>query len=46
MQNHRELVTGFIAVLEIVRTDHIKLVQKQTFGDIYLKRVEPPAATS
>jgi segregation and condensation protein A len=46
LQSHRELVTGFIAVLEIVRTDHIKLVQKQTFGDIYLKRVEPPAAAA
>ena len=43
MQSHRELVTAFIAVLEIVRTDHIKLVQKQTFGDIFLKRVEPVA---
>ena len=45
MHNRRELVTAFIAVLEIVRTDHIKLVQKQTFGDIYLKRVDAPAAT-
>ena len=45
MHNRRELVTAFIAVLEIVRTDHIKLVQKQTFGDIFLKRVDAPAAT-
>jgi len=44
MQSHRELVTAFIAVLEIVRTDHIKLVQKQTFGDIFLRRVEPATA--
>ena len=43
MHNRRELVTAFIAVLEIVRTDHIKLVQKQTFGDIFLKRVDSPA---
>ena len=45
MHNRRELVTAFIAVLEIVRTDHIKLVQKNTFGDIYLKRVEASATT-
>lgn len=41
MNSHRELVTAFIAVLEIVRTEDVKLVQKQTFGDILLKRVEP-----
>ncbi|MGH9948392.1 MAG: segregation and condensation protein A [Pyrinomonadaceae bacterium] len=41
MQSHRELVTAFIAVLEIVRTEGVKLVQKKTFGDILLKRVEP-----
>jgi segregation and condensation protein A len=45
MDNRRELVTAFIAVLEIVRTDHIKLVQKQTFGDIYLKLVDAAATT-
>jgi segregation and condensation protein A len=39
MQNHRELVTAFIAVLEIVRTESVKLIQKQTFGDIFLKKV-------
>jgi len=36
----RELVTAFIAVLEIVRTEEVKLVQKATFGDIFLKKVE------
>jgi segregation and condensation protein A len=41
MHSHRELVTAFIAVLEIVRTEDVKLVQKKTFGDILLKRVEP-----
>jgi segregation and condensation protein A len=41
MHSHRELVTAFIAVLEIVRTDSVKLVQKKTFGDILLKKVEP-----
>ena len=43
MQSHRELVTAFIAVLEIVRTESVKLVQKKTFGDILLKKVEPTA---
>jgi len=41
MHSHRELVTAFIAVLEIVRTESVKLVQKKTFGDILLKKVEP-----
>ena len=40
MHTRRELVTAFIAVLEIVRTEEVKLVQKQTFGDIFLKKVE------
>lgn len=44
MQNRRELVTAFIAVLEIVRTDPVKLVQKKTFGDIFLKRVNASAS--
>ena len=39
MQTKRELVTAFIAVLEIVRTDSVKLIQKKTFGDIILKAV-------
>jgi segregation and condensation protein A len=41
MHSHRELVTAFIAVLEIVRTESVRLVQKKTFGDILLKKVEP-----
>lgn len=40
IQTRRELVTAFIAVLEIVRTEEVKLVQKKTFGDIFLKKVE------
>ncbi len=36
-QSRRELVTAFIAVLEIVRTEGIRLIQRQTFGDIILK---------
>ncbi len=39
MHNRRELVTAFIAVLEIVRTESVKLMQNKTFGDITLKRV-------
>lgn len=44
MHTRRELVTAFIAVLEIVRTEHVKLLQKKTFGDIFLKKVNAPAA--
>jgi segregation and condensation protein A len=40
IQTRRELVTAFIAVLEIVRTEEVKLVKKTTFGDIFLKKVE------
>jgi segregation and condensation protein A len=39
MQSRRELVTAFIAVLEIVRTEGVKLIQKKTFGEIILKAV-------
>jgi segregation and condensation protein A len=39
MHTRRELVTAFIAVLEIVRTEGIKLLQKKTFGEIILKKV-------
>lgn len=39
MHSKRELVTAFVAVLEIVRTEHVKLMQKVTFGDIILKKV-------
>ena len=39
MQTRRELVTAFIAVLEIVRTESVKLTQKKTFGEIILKAV-------
>jgi chromatin segregation and condensation protein Rec8/ScpA/Scc1 (kleisin family) len=39
MHSKRELVTAFIAVLEIVRTEGIRLMQKNTFGDIVLKKV-------
>lgn len=39
MRSKRELVIAFIAVLEIVRTESVKLVQKTTFGDIMIKRI-------
>ena len=39
MHSKRELVTAFIAVLEIVRTDSVKLLQSKTFGDIILRKV-------
>ncbi len=39
MHSRREFVTAFIAVLEIVRTDSVKLMQEATFGDIILRKV-------
>ena len=38
MHSRRELVTAFIAVLEIVRTESVKLLQSKTFGDIILRK--------
>ena len=39
MHSRREIVTAFFAVLEIVRTESVKLMQSTTFGDIILKKV-------
>ena len=39
MHTKRELVTAFIAILEIVRTEAVKLLQRKTFGDIILRKV-------
>ena len=39
MHTKRELVTAFIAALEIVRTESVKLIEKQTFGDVIVRRV-------
>ncbi len=36
-ETRRELVTAFIAVLEIVRTENVRLTQKKTFGDVVLR---------
>lgn len=39
MHSRVELVTAFIAVLEIVRTEQVKMRQSETFGDIILKKI-------
>jgi segregation and condensation protein A len=39
MQSKHELVIAFIAVLEIVRTESVKLMQSETFGDIILRKI-------
>jgi segregation and condensation protein A len=39
MHTRRELVTAFMAVLEIVRTESVKLMQTVTFGDIILRKI-------
>ncbi len=39
MHTRRELVTAFVAVLEIVRVESVKLFQTATFGDIIMKKV-------
>ncbi len=38
-RNRQELVLAFIAVLELVRTESIKLLQSQTFGEVILKKI-------
>ncbi len=37
MKSKQELVLAFIAVLEIVRTESVKLLQEKVFGEIILK---------
>ena len=39
LRSKHELVTAFIAVLEIVRTESVKLFQDTTFGDIILRKL-------
>lgn len=39
MRSKQELVLAFIAVLELVRTENIKLLQSKTFGDVILSSV-------
>lgn len=38
MKTKHELVLAFIALLEIVRTESVELVQDKIFGDIILRR--------
>ena len=38
ISSRSELVLAFIAVLEIVRTESVKLLQDKTFGDIILRK--------
>ncbi|QQS41005.1 MAG: segregation/condensation protein A [Acidobacteriota bacterium] len=40
MGSKRELILAFISVLEIVRTESVKLIQTDTFGDITLELAE------
>lgn len=37
LETKRELVTAFVAVLEIVRTESVRLIQRKTFDQIILK---------
>lgn len=39
LRTKQELVLAFIAVLELVRTEGIKLLQKKTFGDVILRKI-------
>jgi segregation and condensation protein A len=39
MKSKQELVLAFIAVLEIVRTENVKLLQEKVFGEIILKKI-------
>lgn len=40
VETKAELVLAFIAVLEIVRTDSVKLLQNKTFGEIILTKIQ------
>ena len=39
-QTRRELVLAFLSVLELVRTTEVKLIQRETFGDIIARAAE------
>jgi chromatin segregation and condensation protein Rec8/ScpA/Scc1 (kleisin family) len=45
MTTKHELILAFIAVLEIVRTETVKLIQKEIFGEIILRLAEPEPAS-
>jgi len=38
MHTRRELVTAFVAILEIARIEGVKMIQSTTFGDIILRK--------
>ena len=37
-QNVQEVITLFLATLELIKTQEILLIQKESFGDIYLMK--------
>ena len=47
-QNVQEVITLFLATLELIKTQELTLVQNESFGDIYLmerrKKVKCPKA--
>lgn len=45
LRSRRELVLAFLAVLELVRTASISLIQREIFGDIIARRVERSVET-
>ncbi len=45
MHSKRELILAFIAILEIVRTESVKLFQSQIFGEIILRLADTEAAS-
>ncbi len=38
--SRREIVTAFVAVLEVVRVEEVRLLQRRTFGEIILRRLK------
>lgn len=44
MKTRQEVVCAFLALLELVRLRRARAVQKETYGEIWLERQEPPAA--
>lgn len=38
-RSRQEIVLAFIAVLELVRTESIKLMQNATFGEVILRKI-------
>jgi segregation and condensation protein A len=36
-----DIVTGFLAILELARLKKVKLEQRKAFDEIYIKKAEP-----